>query len=115
MCHFSPDKWPLRISLFDNDGNPKQIDDHTKLYDIAGPCCLGMDVVAFDRELPEVHPGDYIVLRDTGAYYHASFSYYNSRNPPIFIGFKENPETKETDFQLLCNIRTVDDTVEYFA
>ena len=61
----------------------------TKLYDIAGPCCLGMDVVAFDRELPEVNPNDYIVLHDTGAYYHASFSYYNSRNPPVFIGLKE--------------------------
>merc|ERR1712137_296776 len=87
---YHPDKWPLRTTLLDAKGNRKDSFGSTKLYDIAGPCCVGMDIVAFDREFPEIQPNDFIILHDTGAYYYASFSYYNSRNPQILIGFRRN-------------------------
>lgn len=73
-----------------------------------------MDIVAFDRELPEIKPKDHIILHDTGAYYHASFSYYNSRCPPILIGFRKQ-EDGPTSFELLCKLSTVHDTVEFYS
>jgi len=109
---YHPDKWPLRVSLLNKEGDQPAQGEPTQLYDIAGPCCLGMDIVAFDRELTEIHPGDNIILHDTGAYYHASFSYYNSRNPPVFIGFRGS---EKLNFELLCKISTVHDTVDYFG
>jgi len=112
---YHPDKWPLRTSLLNKEGDQPAQGEPTQLYDIAGPCCLGMDIVAFDRELPEVHPGDHIILHDTGAYYHASFSYYNSRNPPVFIGFRSASDSSALKFELLCKISTVHDTVDYFG
>ena len=73
-----------------------------------------MDVVAFDRALPEVKPKDHIILHDTGAYYHASFSYYNSRCPPILIGYRQN-ENNVPYFEQMCKLSTVHDTVKFYA
>ena len=74
-----------------------------------------MDIVAFDREFPKIHPEDYVVLHDTGAYYHASYSYYNSRCPPIFIGYRSAADGTSFEFELMSRINTVHDTVDFFS
>jgi diaminopimelate decarboxylase len=48
-------------------------------YTIAGPICETGDLLAKDRQLPEVEAGDIIALLDTGAYGFAMSSQYNSR------------------------------------
>lgn len=47
--------------------------------DIVGPVCESGDFFAHDRELPELHDGDLIALRNAGAYGFVLSSNYNSR------------------------------------
>jgi diaminopimelate decarboxylase len=50
--------------------------------DIAGPCCFAGDILAHQRELPLLEPGDHVLIHDTGGYYFSSPYVYNSL-PPI--------------------------------
>eukprot|EP00053_Salpingoeca_punica_P008643 m.77310 g.77310 ORF g.77310 m.77310 type:complete len:441 (+) comp14690_c0_seq1:65-1387(+) len=82
---YNPDKWPLRVSVFTAEGEWKDptSDKHKQLrYDVAGPCCFASDIIAHERLLPEIVPGDYVLVHDVGGYYLSSFSFYNSRCPP---------------------------------
>ena len=49
--------------------------------DIVGPICESGDVIAPDREMPELRAGDLIAVRDAGAYGAVMSSSYNSRPP----------------------------------
>jgi diaminopimelate decarboxylase len=80
---FMPDHWKIRVSVFGPDGAPKTGD--LLEQDIAGPLCFAGDLVASGRALPEVEPGDYVVLHDTGAYYFSNPFYYNALPaPPVY-------------------------------
>lgn len=80
-----PDAWPLRVGAYDAAGNPRT--GTPVRQDIAGPCCFAGDVVAHDRELPELVEGDHVVLHDTGAYYFSTHWAYNSLPRPAVYGF----------------------------
>ena len=82
---FMPEMWALRISVFDAEGNPKQ--GVETLQDVAGPCCFAGDIIAHQRLLPEIEPGDYVLAHDTGAYYFSTPFYYNSLPPPPVYGY----------------------------
>jgi diaminopimelate decarboxylase len=47
--------------------------------DIVGPVCETSDTLGHDRELPPVEVGDFIAVRDTGAYGAVMASNYNRR------------------------------------
>jgi diaminopimelate decarboxylase len=47
--------------------------------EIVGPVCETSDTLGRDRQLPPVHVGDLLVIRDTGAYGAAMSSNYNRR------------------------------------
>jgi diaminopimelate decarboxylase len=49
------------------------------VYTITGPICESGDILAADRNLPEVAAGDIIAVLDTGAYGYAMSSQYNGR------------------------------------
>ncbi|MGP8322085.1 MAG: diaminopimelate decarboxylase [Methanosarcinaceae archaeon] len=49
------------------------------IYSIAGPICETGDILAHDRELPEVKKGDIIAILDAGAYGFSMSSQYNGR------------------------------------
>ncbi len=49
------------------------------VYTIVGPICESGDILAEDRELPEVKKGDVIAVFDTGAYGFSMSSQYNGR------------------------------------
>lgn len=51
----------------------------SSLYTIAGPICETGDILAHDRELPEVEKGDIIAVLDAGAYGFSMSSQYNGR------------------------------------
>jgi diaminopimelate decarboxylase len=73
---FMPDHWKIRVSVFDSSGQAKSGEE--RLQDIAGPLCFAGDVVATERLLPLIEPGDIVVLHDTGAYYFSNPFYYNA-------------------------------------
>jgi len=79
---YEPEDWPLRISALDANGRPKT--GEVLHQDIAGPCCFAGDVLAHNRALPLLEPGDYILVHDTGGYYFSSPYFYNSL-PPIEV------------------------------
>src|SRR6185437_17010242 len=65
---FMPEAWPLRVQAFDAAGAPKPTSEVFS-YDVAGPCCFAGDLLARDRPLPALDPGDIVAVLDTGAYY----------------------------------------------
>jgi diaminopimelate decarboxylase len=73
---FMPAEWPLRVTVTDGSGRPRA--GETSAHDIGGPLCFAGDLVARDRPLPTVQPGDWVVLHDTGAYYFSNPFYYNA-------------------------------------
>lgn len=55
------------------------------LYHIAGPICESSDVHARNCLLPQQKPGDYLLIRDAGAYCASMASNYNTRPLPAEI------------------------------
>lgn len=82
---FAPEAWPLRVGAFDAKGAPKRASE--MVQDVAGPCCFAGDLVARERALPELEPGDVVALWDTGAYYFSTPFQYNSLPRPAVHGF----------------------------
>ena len=80
-------------------------------YDIGGPCCIAGDVIARMRPLPRLFPGDFIAAHDTGAYYHSSWSFYNSRQAPALYAYTESEPVKFTKLRAAA---TVDETLSFF-
>ena len=77
---YQPEVWSLRISALDGEGRPKH--ETLVAQDIAGPCCFAGDILAHQRMLPLLEPGDHVLIHDTGGYYFSSPYIYNSL-PPI--------------------------------
>jgi diaminopimelate decarboxylase len=48
-------------------------------YSIAGPICESGDLLAKDRQLPEIQEGDLLAVLNAGAYGYSMSSQYNSR------------------------------------
>jgi diaminopimelate decarboxylase len=53
--------------------------DGTETYDIVGPICESGDVIARNRKLPPIEPGDVVAVLDVGAYGFSMSSQYNGR------------------------------------
>lgn len=82
---FAPAAWPLRVAAYGPDGLPKT--GAPVRQDVAGPCCFAGDLVARERPLPPLAPGDVVALLDTGAYYVSTPFGYNSLPRPGVYGF----------------------------
>jgi diaminopimelate decarboxylase len=84
-----PEHWPLRIGAFDATGVPKTGPEVPQ--DIAGPLCFAGDLLARERPLPLLEPGDLVVAHDTGAYYFGAHYAYNTLPRPAVYGFTVSP------------------------
>lgn len=73
---FLPEAWPIRVRGFTPQGAPRQ--DDVVQTDVAGPCCFAADLVAKNTAIPRLHPDDYVLIYDTGAYYFSNHFDYNS-------------------------------------
>ncbi|MFJ7150025.1 diaminopimelate decarboxylase [Streptomyces sp. NPDC100445] len=83
---FGPDAWPLRIEAHDPSGAAKR--GRPVRQDVAGPACFAGDLLARDRALPALEPGDLVVVPDTGAYYFSTPFKYNSLPEPAVYGVR---------------------------
>lgn len=104
---FAPAAWPLRVVGRDSMGHP--LARETMRQDVAGPCCFAGDVVARDRELPLLAPGDWIQLLDTGAYYASAPFGYNSILEPGVYGYQRSEDG--TAFETLRAPQSLDDLI----
>jgi diaminopimelate decarboxylase len=57
----------------------KENEDATSVYDVTGSLCENNDKFAIQRALPEIVPGDIVVIHDTGAHGHAMGFNYNGK------------------------------------
>ena len=83
---YMPQKWHHEIFVLNGEGRLKQ--GRKGKYVIAGPLCFAGDVLARGILLPEIKVGDYIIIKDVGAYTMSMWSRYNSRQMPKVIGYK---------------------------
>jgi len=81
---YRPESWQHEFFLLDSRGMPKS--GPQRPLTIAGPLCFAGDVLARDVPLPPVEPGDWIVIRDVGAYTLSMWSRHCSRGIPAVIG-----------------------------
>lgn len=79
----------------------------THLYDVTGSLCENNDKFAIDRLLPEISPGDILVIHDTGAHGHAMGFNYNGKLRSAEILLRP-----DGSFVRIRRAETVDD---YFA
>ncbi|MFC7859327.1 diaminopimelate decarboxylase [Arthrobacter koreensis] len=93
---FMPESWPLRVSAHTADGSRKTGAEIGQ--DVAGPCCFAGDVVARNRDLPLLEPGDLVALLDTGAYYASTpFTYNSIQQPPVYgAALEDNGDVRFT-------------------
>ncbi len=62
------------ITVLGNTENPSEF-----MYDVTGSLCENNDKFAINRILPEMIPGDLVVIHDTGAHGHAMGFNYNGK------------------------------------
>jgi diaminopimelate decarboxylase len=96
---FNPDAWPLRIEAHDGSGRAKR--GGPVRQDVAGPACFAGDLLARDRPLPLLEPGDLVSVPDTGAYYFSTPFHYNSLPEPAVHGFRTGGDGGDVHFELL--------------
>ncbi|MDD3660549.1 MAG: diaminopimelate decarboxylase [Lachnospiraceae bacterium] len=76
-------------------------------YDIVGSLCENNDKFAIDRMLPEIKPGDRLVIHDTGAHGYSMGYNYNGKLKSAELLLCENKEVKL--------IRRAETPKDYFA
>ena len=85
----------------------KEDQPHDQVYDVTGSLCENNDKFAIDRHLPEVEPGDTLVIHDTGAHGHSMGFNYN--------GKLRSAEYLLTDNDEVVQIRRAETIEDHFA
>ncbi|QDU45687.1 Diaminopimelate decarboxylase [Symmachiella dynata] len=107
---YRPEDWPHEFFVLDAQGFPKT--GETRPVTIVGPLCFGGDIVARDVQLPPIEAGDWIVIRDVGAYTLSMWSRHCSRGIPAVIGYE--PDRLDT-MQVLRPAESPEDIVRYWG
>lgn len=81
---YHPDDWHHDFVALGPDATPKE--RPRSPCTLAGPLCFGGDVLARDLPLPQLSPGDLVLIRDTGAYTLSMWSRHCSRGIPAVLG-----------------------------
>ncbi|WP_437935945.1 diaminopimelate decarboxylase [Sorangium sp. So ce341] len=81
---YHPDDWHHDFVALDPDAAAKE--GPLSPCTLGGPLCFGGDVLARDLPLPDLSPGDLVLIRDTGAYTLSMWSRHCSRGIPAVLG-----------------------------
>jgi diaminopimelate decarboxylase len=103
----NPSDWRHEYSVFDPKGNLKCGTDRLP-WNLAGPLCFSGDILAKNVSLPEIEPGDFLAIHDTGSYTFSMWSRYNSRQTPRILGFRES------NFAILKERETLSELVKFW-
>jgi diaminopimelate decarboxylase len=107
---YRPQDWHHEFFLLDRSGAPKL--GELAPVSIAGPLCFAGDVVAHDVLLPPVTEGDWIVIRDVGAYTLGMWSRHCSRGIPAVFGYEPQ---QHSPLRLLRSAETPSDIVRFWS
>jgi diaminopimelate decarboxylase len=81
---YQPNDWHHDFAVLDAEGRPKQ--GPLQPVSVVGPLCFAGDVLGRGLMLPPIAPGDFVVLRDVGAYTLGMWSRHCSRGLPLVLG-----------------------------
>jgi diaminopimelate decarboxylase len=82
----------------------KENQPHDVMYDVTGSLCENNDKFAIDRMLPELEPGDIVVIHDTGAHGHSMGFNYNGKPRSAELLLRENGDVVQ-----IRRAETIDD------
>ena len=80
---------------------------------IVGPLCFGGDIIARGVSLPAIDVGDWLVIRDVGAYTLSMWSRHCSRGIPAVIGYERTADAITT--RLLRRAESAADVVRFWS
>ena len=83
------------------------------VHRVAGPLCFQGDFPAREVDMPVLEPGDWVLVRDAGAYTLSMWSRYNSRQMPLVLGFQRREDGLA--FTVLRKRETVDDVLDFWS
>jgi diaminopimelate decarboxylase len=106
---YLPDQWKHRFLALDSSGKLKR--GGRMPYIVAGPLCFAGDIVADGAPLPPIVPGDYIAVRDVGAYTMSMWSRHCSRAMPLVLGF----DGQQPGICVLRHAETAKDVAEFWS
>jgi len=86
---YAPGDWHHDLFVAGRGGAIKP-EQPLETYAIAGPLCFAGDLLEREVTLPRIEEGDYVVIRDTGAYTLSMWSRYNSRQIPKVVGYRND-------------------------
>ena len=76
---------------------------------IGGPLCFSGDLIGINRTLPLIQPGDWVIIKDVGAYTFSEWSFNaNRRFSPIY-GYNE-----ENNFSILREGQTAEEVASFW-
>jgi diaminopimelate decarboxylase len=107
---YRPQDWHHEFFVLDRCGKPKE--GTATPVTITGPLCFGGDIVARDVLLPLVEEGDWIIIRDVGAYTLGMWSHHCSRGIPAVIGYDPH---ESPSLRLLRPAETTADVVRFWS
>ncbi len=84
---YHPHTWHHDLLIVDRAGEPRSTGQCRTM--VAGPLCFSGDVLEEEVLLPEAREGDYLIIRDVGAYTFSMWSRYNSRQFPRVVGYRQ--------------------------
>ena len=108
---YRPDQWQHDLVVLGPDGLPKDGLPRSP-WTVTGPLCFSGDMLARDVDLPDIQPGDIVLIRDTGAYAVGMWSRYCSRSIPAVVGFRG---TSPPRFELLRERESAAEVVRFWS
>ena len=79
------------------------------LQSIGGPLCFSGDLIGKNRHLPPIQPGDWMIIKDVGAYTFSEWSFNANRSFPPIYGYNEF-----NDFSLLHKGQSEEDVAAFW-
>lgn len=107
---YCPDDWKHEFLVLDSDGGLKSGD--LQPVTLAGPLCFSGDIVARDVLLPRIDEGDWIAIRDAGAYTLSMWSRHCSRSIPSVFGYDASARDP---IRMLREAETPGSVVQYWS
>ncbi|MFN8612278.1 MAG: diaminopimelate decarboxylase [Vulcanimicrobiota bacterium] len=104
---YAPGDWYNRMEVLDPGGRPKT--GPRSPWTLGGPLCFGGDVIGRGVELPEIQPGDWVVVHDVGAYTLGMWSRHCSRAVPMVLGWRDG------QLEQLKARETIEDVVRFWS
>lgn len=104
---YQSEDWKHEYLLLDHQGKLKA--GAVGKVTIAGPLCFAGDILARELDMPCPEPGDWIAIRDCGAYTLGMWSRHCSRGIPLVVGLEGDQA------RLLRNAESPQDIAQFWS